>query len=477
MPHPTANTYITDGTKSIPLSALSPDAWNPVDEDDVGAVRLSTRTAQRIVPIVYRAIDIRAKAVARMPIKLEVRGRDIAQDEEYSAMVSRLRQLLYLTEAALCLSYAAYWELSTNIAGRQLTPFWLATGSIMPIIDTAALNPMKALAGFTRTGGRGGRLSPDQVCYFWGPSPAVEIGPDPQLAPVATVLSAAGLLSQLDRYAAGFFSRGGIKMTLLQVEGNPPKDEKDKLKSWWDQMVTGVRSAWRSIVISAKVNPVVIGSDPKDAAAPDLSKLSREDIAMGMGVPMALLMLSAPLAGGTADAERLNFYDFTILPEWEGVIMPPLNTQYLNKLDMQITPQPRKLEVYQAAETAKAQGLQTLVGDEPIMFADEARGFLDLPTKAEYLKEHPDAAPPEPPPVVVAPPALPSDLAAVAQRAIALDHWQAKALRRLRKGEPAGCSFDSSFIDGPTQARVIAALEVAPDAGAVEAVFGLELGI
>lgn len=478
MPHALATTYVTDGTKSIPLSQLSPEAWTPVDDDEVGAGRLSARTAQRLVPIVYRAIDIRAKAVARMPFVLEHRGKDITQDEAYAALVARLRQLLYLTEAALCLSYQAYWELSTNVVGKQLTPYWLATGSITPDIDVLATRPDKALRGFRRSGGRAGDLKPDRVCYFWGPSAAVEIGPDPLLAPVATVLAAAGLLHQLDRYASGFFTRGGIKMTLLTVEGNPPKDEKDKLKSWWDQMVTGVRSAWRSVVVSAKVKPEVIGSDPKDAAATDLSKLSREDIAMGMGVPMALLMLSAPLAGGTADAERLNFYDFTIVPEWEGVIAPPLNEQYLSRLDMRLVPQPRKLEVYQAAEAAKAQGLQTLVGDEPIMFADEARAMLDLPSKADYLKEHPEAAPPEPPPpppVVVAPPAA-IDQREIAQRAIALDRWQTKALNRLKKDGSAACVFDSPHLDGPTQTRVTAALGDAADADAVKALFGEEIG-
>lgn len=451
------DTYVvTDGTKSIPLQALRPDAWSPVDDYDVGVSRLSAARAQRIVPILYRAIDIRAKAVSTMPFMLELRGRDVTDDEEYAQMIARLRQLLYLTEAALCICYAAYWQLGSNLAGKQLTPFWLAPQTVQPDIDTTALRPDLALRGYRRTGGTGTPLKSDEVVAFWGSSINVELGPDPLLAPVASVLSAAGLLHNLDAYASGFFTRGGIRMTLLQVEGSPPQEEKDRLQAWWTNLVTGIRSAWRSIVVSSKINPLTIGSDPKDTAAPELSKLAREDVAMGMGVPMALLMLSAPLAGGTAGAERLNFYDFTVVPQVNGVIAPPLNEQYLQRVKMKLTFQPRKLEVYQSAEIEKAKALRFLVGTDPIMFADEARAFLDLPPKAEYLAQQQAVMP--------------------AQRAIALDKWQRKALNRLEKGQDAVCSFDSPFLDASTQALISSALGAAQDADAVKAVFGRLLG-
>ncbi len=462
MPHPLATAYVTDGTKSIPLNALSPDAWTPVDEIDAASgttgARLTTRRAQALVPILYRAIDIRAKAVSRLPFRIERGGQDVT--EASADLVATLRALLYLTEAAVCLTYQAYWQFGTNRLGRNLTPFWLAPQTIRPNIDQTATTPEKALVNFYRVGGGGVPLQPKEVCYFWGPSASIEIGPDPLLAPAAVVLRAAGLLHDLDSYAIGFFQRGGIKMTLLSVEGNPPKEERDKLKAWWDRMSSGVRSAWRSIVVSAAVKPTVIGSPPNEVAAPALTKISREDIATGMGVPMALLMLSAPLAGGTADAERLNFYDFTIVPEVEwmfGII----NTQYLARLDMKIVAEPEKLEVYQWAGTQKAKAiaaLTTLAPGQIILSLDEIRhliGYGPLETQAE-----PDAT-------------LPDSTEAVDQGAEQQDmvKWQRKARERLKAGKSLDFAFESAAISAERSAAIRSALATATDEASIKAAF------
>ncbi len=313
-------------------------------------------------------------------------------------------------------------------------------------------------------GGRGGTLPAERVIPFWGPSANVEIGPDASLAPAAVCLGAAGLLHDLDAYAQGFFQRGGIKMTLLTVEGNTSKEERDKLKNWWDRMVTGARSAWRSIVVNASVTPQVIGSSPNETASPQLTKISREDIASGMGVPMALLMLSAPLAGGTADAERLNFYDFTIIPEVEwmfGVI----NDKYLSKFDQQLIAEPEKLEVYQWAGTQKAKAISaitTLAPGKIILTLDEIRHLIGYAPLED--QQQPDTALPngadaldtlEPPDPVT------QDLI----------KWQRKAKDRFRQGKSLDFAFEVVGMPPPRVSSIRAALVTATDEAAIKAAF------
>lgn len=451
--------YITNGTKSIPLASLRPDAWTPADPYELfGGDAISVRTGQTHVPTLYRAIDIRAKAVAGMPFRLERNGADVTNDDDMRLLIKRLRNLLYLTEASLCCYNAAYWELGTNRAGRNLTPFWLATPTIQPDITS-----QEGLKGFYRTGGTFGYMQPRQVCYFWGPSIAVEIGADPLLAPVAVTLGAAGLLYSLERFASGFFQRGAVKVTLLTVEGNPKQDEIEKLDSWWKRMVSGVKNAFGSVVIRSSVKPVVIGSNVNETSAPALTKLSREDVAIGMGVPMSLLFSNA-LAGGTAAAERLNFYDFTVVPECEHVIDEPLNARYLDQLGLRLIWTPEKLEVYQSAELSKAQSLAQLTGGQLIITVDEARERLELPPLADVLPPEPQTPPALPGPAGEAsagatPEApisllLPGTLDALGLKARDLLLWQKKALDRFKAGKSLDFAFRSDAI-GPDEAALI----------------------
>lgn len=471
-------TYITDGMKAIPLSALRPEAWTPIDDEEVGGHSLTTRRSKTCVPVLYRAIDIRAKAVAGMPFRLERNGQNVTGDEAMKPLIRQLRTLLYRTEASLCCYNAAYWEIGANQFGFNLTPFWLATPTIRPDIDWT-----EGLRGFWRTGRTIGYLKPQQVCYFWGSSTDVEIGPDVLMAPVAVTLAAAGLLHYLDRFATGFFQRGGTKITLLTVEGNPKPSEIEKLDAWWKRMVSGVKSAFGSIVIRAGVKPQVIGSNINETSAPALTKLAREDVAIGMGVPLSLLFSNA-LAGGTADAERLNFYDFTVVPECEHVIEGPLNEHYLSRLDLRLIWTPEKLEVYQKSELAKADALMKLAGGQPLITVEEGRERLELPPMAQVTPRA--LAAPQLPPALPTPEldiapseeltpdtslVLPGTFAGL--RAVDLGKWQRKALKRMDRKGIAVCDFESDWIDAQEAALIEHNLLHAETPEAVKASFKL----
>lgn len=472
--------FLTDGTKAVPLSALRPEAWQTWSgEPDEDPDRLSAVHAYRVVPWLYRAIDVRAKAVAAVPYALYRNGEDITKDEALRPLHVKLRTMFRQAEATQCLYGATYYELGTNRFGRNLTPFWLLPGTVHPDIDT-----LDGLKGFRRLGPNGvTELTLEQVIYIWQQNLLSELGPG--LAPAAVVLTSAGLLHYLDVFASGFFKRGGVKMTLLSVPDGAKPAEVEKLDRWWRRMVTGVRNAFGSVVVRTSVEPKVIGSNINETSAPALTKMSREDVATGMGVPHSLLA-SNVLAGGTADAERLNFYDFTIVPECQ-LIEEAFNEQWLDRVGLRIEFQPERLEVYQKGELSKAQALAQLVG-QPVMLVDEARERLELKPMAEV-------APAEPPPpsgaaadAALADPAAagleaapaeslllpgPIDPSALKLAAITdLVKWERKALNRLKAGKSAGCDFESDEIPVELAEGIEGALQDAGDAEAVKHLFG-----
>lgn len=464
---------ITDGTKAIPLSDLRPDAWHTwtgMPDDD--PERLSVYQAMRVVPWLYRAIDVRAKAVQALPYALFRDGstNDVSQEDTYRPLRQHLRQMLYQTEALLCLYGANYYELGTNRAGRNLTPFWLAPGTVQ--IESDGL---MGLRGFRRLGPQGVVFfRPDQLLYVWLPSLTNELGPG--LAPAAVALSAAGLLHNLDRFASGFFERGAIKMTLLTVEGNPPPGEIQKLDSWWKRMVSGVKNAFGSVVIRSTVKPVVIGSSVQETSAPELLQSSREAVATGIGVPHSLLA-SNVLAGGTADAERLAFYEFTVVPAAQ-IIEDALNARWLSRIGLRLQFQPERLEIYQQAEMKKATALMQLAGGVVLITTNEARERLGMEPVVEAVAAGPasttipDQSLSEPTAGEMDSILLSGDLDALKALACDLDKWERKALKRLTAGKEARCEFASMLFPPELTATIANGLSDVADRATLASVFG-----
>ncbi|NJK82269.1 MAG: phage portal protein [Chloroflexaceae bacterium] len=182
-----------------------------------GEERATALETYQLVPYLYRAIDVRAKAIAGLPWSLRrlVDDAEVRDDPAYCTLLAGMRLRLYQTEAALCLYGAAYWLKEVNRLGRNLTPRWILPASITPRYDQQI-----GLVGFERSTGMGSYpLDPEDLVYIWQPALGAEIGPG--VPPAQVALAAAGVLHQLDLFMEGFFRRGAIRATLLAVEGNP----------------------------------------------------------------------------------------------------------------------------------------------------------------------------------------------------------------------------------------------------------------
>lgn len=421
-----------------------------VDEDEI-----SVLTAYETVPWLYRAVDLRARAVASMPRALMRGDEDVSKEASYQRITDGMAQRLYMTEVALCLTASAYWLLERNVYGKNVTPRWVVPGTMKPIIA-----PPTGLTGFRRQVGAIQQDWPlERVVYFWLPGMKGEVGPG--LAPASVALAAAGVLRNLDLFTEGFFKRGAIKATLLTVEGNPQQGEMDKLEAWWKKMLAGVKNAWNSVAIRSTVKPVVIGSSIEETTADKMTALKREDVATALGIPHSLLFSNAANYA-TAREDTRHFIQRTVVPECE-MIAEVVNKQLLVRDGLTLVFSPDQLDEMQEDEAQRATSLKALTDAKvPLKLAMEILGY-DL-TEEQWAELEEAAEEPEPQPV---PPQLQPFTGGQAPEAENMEEpgpdeaamgelrkWQRKAAKR---GKPV--DFESGVLSPAWQAVIKARME------------------
>jgi hypothetical protein len=434
-------TYVYDGAKVTDIGKLL--------FGNEGGAAVSVMDAFKAVPWLYRAILLRAGAVAGMPFSLMRGDEDVTANEEYKRLTGKIKKQLWLTEASLITSGASYLILNVNLVAEQITPRWVLPSTIMPVTDE-----VKGLTSFTRkVGDKEIPIPLDRIVYFWTLSLETEVGPGTCDADVA--LAAAGVLLNADRMIENYFKRGAIKITLLTVEGNPPKDEMDKLEQWWKRMISGIKKAYESIAIRASIKPVIIGSDLKETDAGPLTEKKREDIATAIGVPQSLLFQSSAYASARHE-DQLIFIERTVLPECD-MIAETLNEQLFNREELVFAFHPERLAVMQDAQLAKSQAVMQLVG-QPILEVDEGRALIGREPK-KVVGQAPESSEGQK-----------SIVWNAAQEE--LRTWQRFALKRFQEGHPEkALAFKCKNISLVRAETILGALEAAKSVDDVRSAF------
>ena len=220
---------IYDGAKSISLDAL--ENWQQLGEA-LPWQTAAAHSAPRLyatVAYLYRCVDVRANALLAMPWSIyrgetELVRYDVDEWPKELAAYQSLEELLWQTEAALCLTAQAYWYKRRSRLGVANVR-WLDPTTMEPQWGVDSITSFKRVAN-----GATSNLSPEDVIYLR----LAGIGETtPRPAPADAALSAAGVLYNVNEFAGAFFKRGAIKATLLTVEGNPPQAERERLKAWW----------------------------------------------------------------------------------------------------------------------------------------------------------------------------------------------------------------------------------------------------
>jgi HK97 family phage portal protein len=443
--------------KSIPIEAFPSSYWRYIEGKPDDTNTISPIQAFHTVPVLHRAVTIRAKAVASMPYIMMRNQEDITAQEDVVKFLRMMRPLMHQVELHLCLYGRAYLLIERNRFGLN--------GRLrcaLPTTIEPEYNQNQGLTGFVRRiGNKTIKLGLNEVIYIWMPSVEYESGYGQGDAQVA--MRSASTLYFLDQFLENFWRRGAIKATLLSVAGPAQQAEMEKLENWWKRFVSGVRNAWNTVAIRADVKPIIIGDTLKDTVNPDLTEQARTDTLTALGVPHSLVLSNAATYA-TAKVDTLSFYENTIVPQCR-LICDAINEQLLEKAGLHIEPRPDKLETYQRDELEKAQGIMTLVGS-PVLTVDEARDMMGYAPMQYAPNDVADKFTQEE--MVV------DDTAIDMPKRFNYDdlqRWKQKSIKSIKRGKNADVSFVSDQIEIADQLVLRDALKSIHDVEVVHHVF------
>lgn len=377
--------YNAGGMKSFSLDSLTAEQYHEIFRDGYYPANEDAYALASGVATLYACVDRRAKAVESMPFVVNNAETGEALDEteiDVELIKQNVRQQLYNIEASLCIWAAAYLMIESNRIGvdslRQIPS---------PQIVDIVRDPVNGITGFKRAMNGGLRLIPaDKVAYIWRDSITDDLCP--AQPPIHAAISAAAVVSGINKTVANIYKSGLLKAFIISVGQNPPPNAEDmkRLEETFTQRILGgIKTIFKPIAVRADVKPEIISSDLKDSYPVDMINSANDEIMRVMGVPKSLVESSA-LAGGTADSERLNFYDFTVIPDWQ-VIADDLNEQYYIPRGVMIEATPKKLPVYKSALAAQAVTVTSLTGGKPILTVDEARELIGYDPSPELAQQ------------------------------------------------------------------------------------------
>lgn len=444
-----------NATKSLRLDDLPPEAWKIITGTDGPAgnvYQLYTR-----VPWLYRGVNLRAEAVAGVPVKLLRGETEIDQPEKALPWWDQLSDILDGIAADRTIYGASYNILEQNQYGGGQRVRRLLPTTIMP-----RATETDGLIGWKRSvGGKVVEFALEDLIWSWVPSREKEIGPG--IPPARAAVEAAGLIQHADQFASAYFARGAIGGLLIDVEEGGASDaDMTRLQEWIQRRVLGIKNAFSANVGRRKLNVHELGQKTGDLALPELTDKKREDISTALGIPHSLLFSNAANYA-TARQDMLTFYDTTIVPECHK-IAAALNRWLLAPLGYRLEFAPEKLEVYQQQEATKAEHVTRLFV-AGVITKNEAREQMNY----ELLPETPDV---EEPKQLEAPQIVDGQVTLRDTPADDLRRWQRKAETRMAEGKPdKALEFASDVIPGTLAAAVRGALEGVTDATAARGVF------
>lgn len=434
--------------KNLPLNSI--DAWrdsgilNLWGIDDSGEI--TARKGYSAVGWSYRCVNVRAAALSALPWSL-FRGDDEIADQNNAEVdglpwLESLPTMLYLTEAALCILSEAYWFKERNRGNRTTALRWLAPDTMSPSWgDDGISNFVRRVNTKTIT------IPPERIVYHRLPNPLHET--EPGTSPLQAALNDVGVIFNLTQFASTFFKRGAVRTTLLTVEGTPPEAERQRLKSWWSRVVAGIGNAFGAEVVSAAVSPVVIGDGVDSLNNESLNMEKRESISTAMGVPHSLVMSNAANFA-TANADRLTFYDMTVIPQ-ARIIQQVMNKQLFDDYGLRFQFRPEALSLYQQDENERAAAFEVYsrTGLPKSMIA-EMLG-MNLPPGWEYadLDDEPQTITVLPPQPAQLPEPEPTADEAKAADIVRFKRWA------KRKSNPDPSRFESDHLDDAEKAAIL----------------------
>lgn len=327
---------------------------------------------------VFRCVAIISGATGAIPATISKTGAkepiwDSDRDKDMPADLVQFKELpalLPLISASYVLLGKAYCLRKRARNGGEVDMRWLMPSSIEPQIGT------QGLIAFRRHMNNGviNVLPPTDVLYMWYPDPLVELG-EPSVYPGYSAAQAAEIVMNMDKFLSAYFRRGMIKATLFVVKGGMiPEPERERVRSWWTRVTSGLKGAFTTEVINGDGTEIVsIGDGLTELGNAELTNEKREAISTAFGMPHSLVMSNAANYA-TAEQDVLSLHQNTVIPIAKQ-LERELNRQLFNPLGYTFSFEYRRIEAIQKSEVAKAQMIQQLTG-APVLTINEGRAML-----------------------------------------------------------------------------------------------------
>lgn len=366
---------MTDGTKTETILRVKSNVW---DEDTPGVwtpdnLYDARRQAQsaRLVPSVLAGLSARSQAMADLPFAIYgVKGDKALDDSDnYKNAVGWLpdpARFFSLTERALVCYGSAYWHKSAQGARTgtlKEVKYW-RPDTVKPKLDAS-----KGLVGFERNaGGTPKEFAVESVLHVWLIDSEVEIGA-PLVWPLESALVAAEASGAITTWVRDYMRRGAIKAMLLSIDGvMPPPAEVERIESWFNRFMTGLRGLTWKVFNGNAIKPTIVGDGLE--ALRDLSV--NADLRYEIHTALGTRHLLEDENYATASARERQFYTQTIVPD-ARLIQQALNDQVLHAAGYHLEFEPERLEVFQVDEAERATSLAALFGVlEKALPADKA---------------------------------------------------------------------------------------------------------
>lgn len=336
---------MTDGSrtetiyKSInPWDETTPGVWSPDPTDQAKLAR-----ASRLVPSIFAGISARMQAMMDMPFCIYRGEEEVDNSDNYKNVVGFMpnpQRIMGLSEAALVTNGRAYWYKGKGLktgAVKELK-YWLPSS-----VTLDQESAKKGIILFERQGVTE-KFDEKQVLYIWGYDEGVEIGA-PRIYPLESALISAEANGAITTWVRDYMRRGAIKAMLLAVEGTPPPGEVDRMETWWNTFMSGVRSLRWKVFNAATVKPTIVGDGLEALKDLQVSKELRYEIHQALGTRH--LLEDENLA--TAQARERQFYTTVIVPD-SRLIQQALNDQILTPMGLRLEFEPERLEIFQTNE-------------------------------------------------------------------------------------------------------------------------------
>jgi len=433
--------YFTDGKtlKGIDLPQYPDSAWNWITgaPEDTTEDQLYARVAA-----VYRVANLSAEAIANVPFAVMKGETEFDTSDDWQNKVGFManpRELLRLWRLSLFMTNSAYGFMEGNRAIKNLR--YVVPSTITPKIDK-----WEGLTGFKRSVGTDTTeysLKDNRIFWMWRLDHTTELLPSKN-SEFRALMAAAGVLYYADYYVQNFFQRGGIRPALLQVNGVPTREEREKIEGVWDKIIHGWSKYLGKVISANEMDVKVIGDGIDALSNSQIHNEKLADVAMAAGMPLSIILANSANYA-TAQTEYIVWFRDSVIP-WANFMQDEINDKLFNPLGLRFEFRPEMSDKGQEEEAKRAGAYRAYVasGMKPSIAAQVVG--IDLPADIEYEDLDDVFVPPAPQPVneTEIPIEKAEEPEAEIEKSVTLltidqlrelEHWQDLAFRKLKQGK------------------------------------------